>query len=328
MKSKNGFTLLNLKEFETWLNQTKVGRTIRTVQQHHTYTPSYTHFNGNNHFELQRGMQNYHVHNNGWQDIGQHFTTFPDGTIITGRSLEKSPACIYGFNANSICFEHLGNFDADNDVMTQVHKETIVKITSLVCAKFNIPINTDRIVYHHWFDLATGKRNDGTKRNKSCPGTNFFGGNKVENSNSNFIPLVKLAQTKPTDQAKPSLIKHAIVTATKLNIRRGPGTSHIRVKGRLQLQKSAILRVYEINNGWYKISSSSEHWVSGRYTQEVIPAIVTATKLNVRTGPSTSNKKISSVKKGEEVWVYQEKNDWCRISYLNQWVHKKYLSFD
>ena len=62
-------------------------------------------------------MKAYHVTYNGWNDIGQHFTIFPDGLILTGRSLEKSPACIYGQNANAICIENLGNFDLGGDQM-------------------------------------------------------------------------------------------------------------------------------------------------------------------------------------------------------------------
>ena len=33
---------------------------------------------------------------NQWADIGQHFAIFPDGEIVTGRSMETSPACIRG----------------------------------------------------------------------------------------------------------------------------------------------------------------------------------------------------------------------------------------
>ena len=32
-------------------------------------------------------MKNLHFNQNGWQEIGQHFTIFPDGMIVTGRSL-------------------------------------------------------------------------------------------------------------------------------------------------------------------------------------------------------------------------------------------------
>ncbi len=222
MEKQKGFVKLSIQEFETWIKKLKVGRTVRTLQHHHTYLPNYSHFNGSNHFKIQSGMKRHHVHSNGWQDIGQHFTTFPDGSILTGRSMEKSPACIYGFNANSICVEHLGDFDLNKDEMTADQKVTAVRMTAALCKKFNIAVSAEKIVYHHWFDLANGKRNNGTGRNKSCPGTAFFGGNKVADCEVNFLPKVNalLNDSTGTNPAASPLIKYVSVTASRLNIRR------------------------------------------------------------------------------------------------------------
>lgn len=128
-------------------------------------------------------------------DIGQHFTTFQDGSILTGRTLENDPAGIYGFNLNSICIENLGNFDKDRDVMSQSQKNTIVRLTAALCLKFSISVNSDRLVYHYWFDKISGKRNKGWPgSSKDCPGTNFFGGNTVKDCEENFLPLVSQAK--------------------------------------------------------------------------------------------------------------------------------------
>lgn len=203
MKSDKYFTLMTIDEFEKWLFNSKFKRNIKTIQNHHTYSPSYKNFDGNNHFKLMLGMRNYHVNTKGWSDIAQHFSTFPDGTIVTGRNLNNDPAGILGFNKSSICIEHLGNFDKGQDVMTSKQKETILKLNYLLCKRFNIDINTNNIVYHHWFDLDLGKRiNDKSGNTKSCPGSNFFGGNTVSAANSNFISLIKQAYSKPI--SKPS----------------------------------------------------------------------------------------------------------------------------
>lgn len=191
--SQLGFAKMNISEFENWIASMNVDRSILYIQQHHTWTPHYASFNGQNHFVLQQVMKNYHMNNNGWIDIGQHFTTFPDGSILTGRSLEHNPACIFGFNSNAVCIEHLGDFDKGKDKMTLVHKQTIVRITAAICKRFSIPINADKIVYHHWFHQSTGERNNGTENNKSCPGTFFFGGNSVADCQQNFLPLVRAA---------------------------------------------------------------------------------------------------------------------------------------
>ena len=197
MTKKFGLVKWGIEEFEEWLNSIQLARTVLVIQQHHTFSPSYPDFNGSNHFELQQGMKNYHISHNGWADIGQHFSTFPDGTILSGRSLEQSPVCIKGQNTNSICLEHLGNFDSGKDVMLAEQRETIIQMTAILCRRFNIPVNTQSIVYHHWFNLSTGQRNDGSSNNKSCPGTNFFGGNKVIDCSTNFLPLILQSSSSP-----------------------------------------------------------------------------------------------------------------------------------
>jgi len=190
MIKRSGFTKLKIQQFEDWITTMKLARTVSVIQQHHTQSPDYGLFDGNNHFDLQQRMKNFHMHRNGWRDIGQHFTTFPDGSILTGGSLQRPPACIAGHNTNSICIEHLGNFDLGRDQMTDEHRETIIRMTAHLCSRFSLPVDTQSIVYHHWFDPDTGQRNDGAENHKSCPGTNFFGGNKVQDCMENFLPLV------------------------------------------------------------------------------------------------------------------------------------------
>ncbi|TCD10396.1 amidase [Pedobacter frigidisoli] len=327
MNTKFGFTKMNIDEFETWVSNLRVARTVLYIQQHHTWSPSYIQFKGANHFDLQQGMKTYHVSNNGWMDIGQHFSTFPDGSIVTGRSLEKTPACIVGFNSNAICIENLGNFDTGKDTMTAAHKDTIIKMTAALCKKFGIAVNCDKIVYHHWFDLITGARNNGAKNNKTCPGTNFFGGNKVADCNQNFIPLVAAAlggSVAPTSNT--SILKYVCVTTDSLNIREAANAQSKKVTDREAATLGAVLRVFEEKSGWYKISGSQQHWVNASYTKEVSRATVNATTLNVRSGPGSTFPKIGSFTQGQEVFVIEESDGWCKISADNKWVKKEFLS--
>lgn len=328
MKSLFGFTKYTISEFKDWIDNLRVARTILKIQQHHTYNPSYKHFKQNNHFELQKAMKNYHVTHNGWRDIGQHFTIFPDGSIVTGRNLELSPACIYGQNANSICIENLGNFDLNEDVMTDFQKKTIVEVTAILIEKFNLLIDADRVVYHHWFDLVNGSRNNGTKNNKSCPGTNFFGGNKVEDFEKNFLPLIRAKVNQNEIKTDSSaVLKYVIVKANKLNVREKSNSKSKKVTDRDSAKFGSVLRVYKIENNWLKISNSSEHWVYSRYTKEVTRAEVIANVLNLRSGPSANYNKIGSFKKGEEIFVSEINGDWCKVSLEEKWVNKKYLKF-
>lgn len=331
MNSKYGFTLFTIDEFEKWLNGLSVARTIRYVQEHHTAIPGYAHFTGSNHFERQKAMKDYHVVNNGWSDIAQQFTTFPDGTIMTGRSLEKTPSGIKGFNTYAICIEHFGNFDKGKDVMRKEHAETIVRMTAALCKKFNIPVDTDHVVYHHWFDLNSGKRTNGAGSTKTCPGTGFFGGNMVKDAEANFIPLVKSALkstggTINTPVTPPPVLRYAYVTADTLNVRKGAGTSFDKATDREAATFGSVLRIYKEKDGWLKISASMNHWVNAKYTSEVKRAIVKADTLNVRIGPGTKFTKKGSVKKGDELFIFREENGWAQIGVEEKWVSEEFLN--
>lgn len=233
MEAKYGFTKMTVSEFENWIANLRIGRTVLKVQQHHTYIPSYIHFTGTNHFERQLAMKNYHVNQNGWSHIGQHLTIFPDGTVMTGRSLELSPACISNQNAHSICIENFGNFDLNGDVMTTLQREAIIAVTAALCKKFNLPVNSNTIVYHHWFRLDNGFRNNGAGGNKSCPGTNFFGGNKVVDFDKHFAPLVVAKLNgHPIKTDSNSILKYVSVATNVLNIRIEPRASSAKAKER------------------------------------------------------------------------------------------------
>lgn len=331
MTTKLGFTKMTIQEFATWIKSIHIARTITTIQQHHTYIPSYTEFRGTNHFEMQQGMKNHHINSNGWSDIGQQFSTFPDGSILTGRSLEKSPACIYGQNANAICIEHVGNFDLSGDTMTPAHRDTIIQITAILCTRFNLAVDTNRIVYHHWFNLETGARNNGTGKNKTCPGTNFFGGNKVAHCEANFLPLVaqQISGQPVVPNPAPAItnpIKYACVNTASLNVRIAANASASKAD-HAPVTLGAILRVFAEQNGWYKISSGKDYWVSATYTYEVKRAIVNANSLNIRTGPAATFAKVGSYTKGQELFIEKEQNNWCKINMETKWMSKDYLVF-
>jgi N-acetylmuramoyl-L-alanine amidase/Bacterial SH3 domain len=327
MTTQFGFTKITIAEFEQWLLQQRIARTILFVQQHHTFSPSYALFN-NNHFELQQGMKNFHVNHNGWADIGQHFTTFPDGVIVTGRNLELSPACITGNNANAMCIENLGNFDSGKDVMTPAQKETIIRMTAAMCKRYNIAVNIQKIVYHHWFNLASGVRNNGAGNNKTCPGTNFFGGNQVADCENNFLPLVRNAMGGVvTDELTNALLKYVCVTSKTLNIRKQAAAESDKVTDRAPATFGAVLRVCKEKNGWLKISATKQHWVLAKFTKEVTRAVVIANALNVRSGAGSNFPKAGGYLKGQELFISDEQNGWCKILLDDKWVSKEFLKF-
>jgi len=192
MKAIGKFILLDLSEFDAWLEAQKIVRKISLIQQHHTYIPAYKQFNGSNHFQLCQSMEQSHKER-GFAEIAQNFTTFPDGKIMVCRSLNTIPAGIKGVNTPGICIENVGNFDSKKDSMSTQQRECIVHITRSLLRRFKLEANENTVVYHHWYDLNTGKRilKEGTGATKTCPGTNFFGGNTVEAFKAGLLPLLK-----------------------------------------------------------------------------------------------------------------------------------------
>ncbi len=312
---ENGFIKFSAAEFITWIKGISVSRTVSRIQHHHTFIPRYRQFDGSNHFELQKNMRNHHVTHNGWSDIGQHFSVFPDGMIVTGRTLNQTPACIYGANSRAICIENIGNFDEGEDTMEEAQKHAIVAVTAAIINRFpSIACDDKGIIYHHWFDLSTGARRDGEGTTKSCPGTAFFGGNKVENFNEFFLPLVKAQVNVPdSNPGMQNIDRFVVVTASYLNIRTGPGSRNKKITEHGPAERGSILRVTKEENGWLKISNSKNHWVFGRYTQPVTRGVINTDGSEVFEGPGTEYDVLETLDKGDDVYIHTVENSWLNI---------------
>ena len=170
-------------ELRVYIEGLKGAKTFKTIQQHHTASPAYKDVK-NNHFQLMKGMENYHVGTLKMSEIAQHFSTFPDGTICSGRQLTKDGGGFLNpLNKDSITIENVGNFDSD--IMTEDQKQSIILLNALLCKKFNIVPSTSTLIYHCWV------------QNKSCPGLKWFEGNTRTAAERYFIPLIKAAMEEP-----------------------------------------------------------------------------------------------------------------------------------
>ena len=268
MESKYGFIRFdNISEFRNWLKNKKVTRTIKTLQLHHTYQPSYANFyksNGSHEDELTRqyNIKSFHVNTNGWSDIAQHFLICPNGKIVTGRDLNKTPIGIKGFNTNSVCIEIYGNFDKGKDVMTKEQKEAVIACYGELCKKFNITPSTNTIRCHAWFTAGgtyLGDYNAGRSA-KTCPGTNFMGiGNTKSAITNSFIPKVKayMAGTPVVNNTTNTVGVYKVIV-DELNIRQGPGTSYS-VKG--VVKKGEAYTITQLSGSWGKLKSGAG-WIN------------------------------------------------------------------
>lgn len=265
MKTQGQFTLFEtMDEFAQFIAK-PLQRQITRVQNHHTAVPDYSGFKGSNHFEQLASMKNYHVNERKFNDIAQNLTTFPDGTIAVCRPMNENPAGIKGANTGAICIEHVGDFDNGRDKMTAAHRDCIVKMNALLARRFKLDVDTNAFVYHHWFDLESGKRTNGTGTTKTCPGTNFFGGNKVADAEAHFLPLVRSALAALDG---PVVIPIAVVASPDgvLRIRRGPAQGADELGS---LANGAMVHIHEANGIWRRIDPVEQKWVSSKF---LVPA--------------------------------------------------------
>ncbi|EQK47475.1 mannosyl-glycoendo-beta-N-acetylglucosamidase domain protein, possible enterotoxin [[Clostridium] bifermentans ATCC 19299] len=168
--------------------------------------------------------------------------------------------------------------------------------------------------------------NENNVKPSEKPSTNQ---NTGANSNNNTNETKTIGKTK-------------VVTATSLNVRSGPSTSNGVIGS---LKQNDKVEVISESNGWSKVKfSGKEGYVSSAYlkdsnggntgggSENPNPApgktkVVTATSLNVRSGPSTSNSVIGSLKQNDKVEVISESNGWSKVKFSGKegYVSSAYL---
>lgn len=353
MKTKNGFTLLeNMSEVRSWLSKQSVSRSITRLQVHHMALPDYACWESDKkktdpHFRRTESLDSYgkttwNSKSANGKYIAQHFNIFPDGKITTGRSLNSNPIGISGWNTNAICVEIYGNFDKGKDTMTAAQKNAVIGLFGELCKRFKITPSSSTIRYHAWFTSGGSYLGDykaGQSR-KTCPGTNFFGGNTMAKFNANFLPAVKNyvkngsvstptpAPSNPTI-TETAMNKTALVNASSLNVRQKPDANATKLGALADNTKVTI--VAKCSNGWYKIKYNSGHgYVNGSYLDNFKDVATSFTvkintdSLNIRSGAGTSYKVVGTVKKGEVYTIVQTSGDWGKLKSGAGWIHLDY----
>ena len=278
MKTANGFTLFEkTSEIGPWLKKQSVTRKVTRLQVHHMGSPSYSTWEKTDkkvfkepHFGRTESLDSYGKTTWGSKSangkyIAQHFNVFPDGKITTGRSLNSNPIGITGWNTNAICVEIYGNFDKDQDTMTAAQKEAVIVLFGELCKRFSITPGADTIRYHAWFTSGgtyLGDYKAGQSR-KTCPGTNFFGGNSMAKYKANFLPAIKKYISEEKEEAKTEFKQYIIrVTADTLNGRSGPGTNYDIVT---KLYEGTAVTIVEEDGNWLKAKMG--YWVHKNYVE-------------------------------------------------------------
>lgn len=143
------------------------------------------------------------------------------------------------------------------------------------------------------------------------------------------------------------------ITGDVVNVREEPSTAQ-GVKVLTKLTKGTAVTAYELSGDFYqvKLSSGDIGYVSKNYLSTTSPAndptpsasptatpntsngktmYVTGDSVNVRSMPSSSGSKLTSLKKGAQVTAYANKNGWYYIQYQSGkfgYISASYLTAD
>lgn len=110
-----------------------------------------------------KGIQRYHMEQNGWSDIGYHFLIGTDGKCFEGREIKYNGAHTKGSNRGNIGICFLGCFESSLHSYNTPTEEMIASCSELIailCSQFEIKISDKTIKAHNKYP----------KNQTLCPG--------------------------------------------------------------------------------------------------------------------------------------------------------------
>lgn len=159
------------------------------------------------------------------------------------------------------------------------------------------------------------------------------------------------ASNSPSPSSSTAAGTRMYITGDGVNVRKEASTSSEKLT---TLAKGTAVTAYELSGDFYqvKLSSGDIGYVSKNYLSTTNPAndpspsasptatpntsngktmYVTGDSVNVRSTPSSSGSKLTSLKKGAQVTAYENKNGWYYIQYQSNkfgYISASYLTAD
>lgn len=156
--SSRQFHPLDVNAFKLLVERFDFRRRIDSVHLHHTWRPDHSQYKGR---DSILAMWRFHTQEMGWDDIAQHVTIAPDGTIWTGRDWNRRPASAAGFNGNAtvgpFMIEMIGDFDRGKDRFEGAQKAAALEVIAAIQARHDLPEKS--LKFHN------------TMSKKTCPGS-------------------------------------------------------------------------------------------------------------------------------------------------------------
>ncbi len=151
------FRQLTSRQFESEVETFSWKRRVWRIDMHHTWFPAHSDYDGAACIE---GMARYHVEERHFDDIAQHVSIAPDGTIWTGRDWNSDPASVgFGMNRGVFMFEAIGNFDTGFDRLEGAQLASVTAVIETVQRHFQLPIQA--LLFHR----------EVPQTEKTCPGS-------------------------------------------------------------------------------------------------------------------------------------------------------------
>ncbi|MBI3893610.1 MAG: N-acetylmuramoyl-L-alanine amidase [Candidatus Wallbacteria bacterium] len=124
---------------------------------HHSSEPRAAHCRG---CGTIRGIQAYHMHERGWNDIAYHYLIAPDGTVYQGRP-EGANGSHSRPNRHKLGICVLGNFNRGEERISPSARASLVRLLAYLAGKYGI---SSRAIYGHRDFNST-----------DCPGDTLYG---------------------------------------------------------------------------------------------------------------------------------------------------------
>ncbi len=205
--------------------------------------------------------------------------------------------------------------------------------------------------------LSTGTVNAGPLNVRTGPGTSYSSVGLVQkgtkltitgksgdwykvlyNGKERYVSAQYLTVSQAPKEDAPQTTQTGTVNAGPLNVRTGPGTNYASVG---LVQKGTKLTITGKSGDWYKVLyNGQERYVSAQYltvTQsgtsrgdqgsDQLTGIVTASVLNVRSGPGTDYSRVGQLQRNKTVTITGVSGKWYKIKYgsTTGYVHSDYI---
>ena len=224
----------------------------------------------------------------------------------------------------------------DDWYITKETQNMAIQLITYLLREYNI--DKSHVIMHH---QVTGKLcpQPWTKNENALVGWNTFLNAIKAGTQVNANPTAAKPEQDTVSGGKQ--VRYVVrVTAGTLNVRSGPGTIYAINR---TVSKGGVYTIIEEQGSWGRLLSGAG-WISLNYTEKVdmsqsevnhtpgkLPywARVTADTLNVREGPGTGYKIITSIHRPKIYTIIEERGDWGLLKSFsanrNGWINLNYV---